>query len=296
MWAGDAQASTAATSLDLLLGSKDYNRLEQALPAVEASLTPDELAYFDAIMANRLNQVDLSTRLLETLVPALLLSNVLHAENALCTLADSYAKSFRYSDAATTYAQAATFSQSRGASSLCDAGREAKRWALLSTLPPQTVEMSGSFSLKSAKDSIGLVRVPVVAGNYEGSWIVDTGASVSIISRTVAEQMGLSLLPGSESGEGSSGKFVPVHVALIAELHLGTAVLRNVPVLVAEDSDLTFSSLDYKINGCLGLPVLAALGSFTVSRDGSVYVRQADGLGAEPAQFVSRAADSGHHR
>lgn len=267
---GHAQAAATSTDLDLLLDRKQYDRLEQALRAADAGLTAEDRAYFNGIMANRLYRADESIQLLEPMMPRLLISNLLRAEYGLCTLADDYAKTYRYGDAANTYAQAATLAQSRGMQSLCNAEREARRWALLRGLPAQAVETSGPFSLNGLRDTLGLIEVPVKTEGYSGTWIVDTGANLSVISRSVADQMGLSVLSGSESTEGASGILMPVRIALVPELHLGSAVIRNVPVLVVDDANLNFPTLNFSVKGCIGLPVLAALKNLTISQNGQV--------------------------
>lgn len=264
-----AQSSITSADLDLLLARKQYDRFEQAL-GLAASLTARDRAYYNGMLANRLNRPSASVHLLESLVPVLVMSNTLHAENAICALADDYAKLSRYADAAKAYDQAAQLPETRGGTSLCDAGHEARRWSLLKDLPPPTVVNGGAVSLKAQRDSLGLMEVPVTAGAYKGEWIIDTGASLSVISKSVADQMGISISAPGGDAEGTSGIAVPVRVGLIAELHLGSAVIRNVPVLVADDSELTFPSLNFRINGCVGLPVIAALRTISVSRDGDV--------------------------
>jgi predicted aspartyl protease len=265
-----AQLSNNSSDLDLLLTRKDYQKLERALTSDKATISPQDLTYFEGEMANRLNMVDRSMQLLEPMVSNLLMTNPLHAENALCTLADDYAKSSRYGQAAATYAQAARVSQVTGTNSSCDAAGEATRWALLNDAPSQTVETHGPFSLMGKKDALGLVRVPVTLGRYKGNWVVDTAANLSVISRSTANQLGLKTSAASGNAEGTSGVAIAVRVAVVPELILGAAVIHNVPVLVAEDSDLTFPSLNYQIQGCIGLPVLAALGSMTISENEEV--------------------------
>jgi len=118
---------------------------------------------------------------------------------------------------------------------------------------------------------MGLFQVPLAAGAYTGSWIVDSGANLSVISQSVAERMGIELSSATGTVEGGSGAAVPIHTGVIPELRLGAAVLHNVPVLVAADPDLTFPEIAYRVEGSLGLPVLAALGRFTVYRDGRIH-------------------------
>jgi predicted aspartyl protease len=200
----------------------------------------------------------------------LLVSDPKRGEVALCTIADDYAKKFRYADAARVYAEATRIAKQQNLNSSCDEAREASRWALLSDAPVQTVTSSGEFTIQGKWDSIGLFQVPLTAGAYSGFWIVDSGANLTVISQSVAARMGVEVSGATGTADGWSGAPVSVHVGVIPELRLGSAIFRNVPVLVAADSDLTFTKLDYQIEGSLGLPELAALGRFTVYKDGRI--------------------------
>jgi hypothetical protein len=150
----------SAPDLDMLLSKKEYRQLEQALAARSTELSPKMHAYFAGVMANRVNQVNTSLGLLEPLVPRLLVSDPRRGEIALCTIADDYAKKFRYADAARAYAEANRIAKQQNLNSSCDAAREASRWVLLSDAPVQTVTSSGEFTIVGKWDSIGLFQVP----------------------------------------------------------------------------------------------------------------------------------------
>lgn len=260
------QPPAQSSDLDLLLARKQYDKFEREFTARAARLTAEDRTYFEGVLANRINLADRSILLLQPLISGLLMSNPVHAEYALCTLADNYARNFRYGRAANTYLQAAFVAEANRAESTCDARHEAARWALLDGAPPQTIRSSGPFALSGSNDSLGLLRVPVNVGTYTGSWILDTGANLSVVSRSVADRLGLAVSTRTADAAASSGHSVPVRVAVIPQIQLGTALIRNVAVLVAEDSDLTFPSMNYRIEGCLGLPVLMALGEVSVVR------------------------------
>ena len=259
-----------AQDLDTLLAKKQYPELEQALDTQVAELSKETRAYFWRVMANRLNQVQKSLTLLEPLIPHLLINDARRGEIAVCTVADDYAKSFRFRDAARVYAEASRIAQQQKLNSSCDAARERDHWALFEDAPPQSLTSGGDFVLPGHWDAMGLIQVPVNAGAYSGSWILDSGANLSLISQSVAEQMGLQVSTSVANAEGGSGRALLVHTAVIPELHLGPAVVRNLPVLVAADRDLDFPNLNYRIEGGLGLPILAAFGAVTIYNDGQV--------------------------
>jgi hypothetical protein len=267
---GQSPKQRSTTNLDLLLQQQRYVELEQTLATNSSELPPLSRALFEGVMANRTNQVRRSIQLLESPLPTLLGSNLYQGEVALCTLADDYAKSFRYGDASSAYAGASRLAKQQGKRSECDADREASRWVLLSGAPAQTVTGARAFTVHGKRDSLGLFQVQITSRNYVGSWIVDSGASLSVISRSAANKMGLELSATAGTAEGTAGLSVSVRTAVIPEMRLGDAVVSNVAVLVVEDSELSFPKIGYQIEGSLGLPVLAALGRVTFYRDGQV--------------------------
>ena len=68
-----------------------------------------------------------------------------------------------------------------------------------------------------------------------------------------------------------------IRTAVIPELRLGEARLRNVAVIVINDKDLVVPTLHYRIPGSIGFPVLSALGRITFFADGRF------GVGSNPA-------------
>ena len=260
--------SSSGQDLDGVLLKKQYPQLEQALQAHSEELSPQARSYFSGVMANRLNRTTESLELLEPLIPNLRISNPARGEVALCTVADDYAKIHLYGEAARTYAEASRVASQQKLNSTCDAAREASRWALLRNAPAQTVTSAGEFTIQGQWDVLGLIQVPVSGGGYGGLWILDSGANISVISQSVAEQMGVAISAATDMAQGASGAPAPVQGEIVPELRLGSAIFHNLPVLVVADSKLDFPQVNYRIEGSLGLPVLAALGRVTVYRTG----------------------------
>jgi hypothetical protein len=143
-----AHSQETGSDLDVLLQQRRYIELQQMLAKWRSQLQPSDLAYFDAVLANRTDQVQTSAQLLESLLPALSANKSARTEIALCTLADDYAKSFRYRQATNTYGEAARLAEEHEKESFCDAKREASRWQLLSGAAAQTVSGVRSFTVR----------------------------------------------------------------------------------------------------------------------------------------------------
>jgi predicted aspartyl protease len=261
--------ASAISELDTLLLAKQYTELEHSLATRESELTPVNRAFFQGVMANRTNQVEKSIRLIQPVLSILLATNTIHAQLALCTLADDYAKSFRYAEAAIAYTDADRVARGLRGEFECDARRQAARWRLLAGSPHQTVSGSRSFTVTGKRDAFGLFQIPVMAGNYTGSWVVDSGANLSVIRRSIAERIGLTVSRSEAVGQGV-GAPVRVHTAVIPDLKVGKALLHNVAVVVVQDSALGDPKASYQIDGCLGFPALATFGAVTFYQDGRV--------------------------
>src|SRR3984893_5089388 len=259
--------------LDLLVQKKRYIELERNLKATQ-ELSASDRALYSGILANRKNEISDSVRLLEPLARTIAQGSVDRAEVALCTLADDYAKSFRYGDAADTYSLLSRMPGYKDDESGCHAELEAERWALLRGAPAQSTSVSYPFVVDENRTAAGFVEVAVQAPNFSDHWILDTGANLSAVNRTVADQLGLKLSNASSTAQGSNGIFVRVHTAVIPEIQLGGAAMRNVAVLVFEDRDLVFPQMPYELHGSIGFPVLESLGRITFHVNGKLGARE----------------------
>jgi len=262
----------STSDLDQLLQQRHYLELESALTS-RSTLGASDRSFFEGVMANRRNRVADSIRTLEPLLPLLSAANRERAIVALNTLADDYEKTFRYADAANAYAQLETrFGSSMSESERRRARIEAARWNLLRGAPPQRVEVARPFTVPITRDRVGLPEVTVEFGTIRESLILDTGANLSAISLSLARRIGLKLSSAVATSRGIAGPRMTVHTAVIPELRLGEARLRNVAVIVIDDKNLMIPGLHYRIPGSVGFPVLSALGKITFFADGRLGV------------------------
>jgi len=285
---GTDQSSTL--DLDQFLRERRYLELDQALSSKSKLSGPDR-AFFEGVMANRRNRVAKSIQMLEPLVPSLSITNRERAMIALSTLADDYEKSFRYSDAADAYAQLESrFGSLMDENERQRASREASRWSLLRGALPQSALVKGPFSVPVTRDKMGLPEVTVGFGKFHESMILDTGANLSVISFSLAQRLGLKLSASVATSRGIAGRRMAVHAAVIPELSLGEAELRNVAVIVISDEDLVIPDVHYRIPGSIGFPVLAALGRITFFADGRLGVARpaAGSAGDQENLFLQR--------
>lgn len=258
------RAPISAEQLDALLKQKKYPELSAALDNPDARKSTD-YEYFAGVVANRTNQLSRSIRILKHAIPVLQKQGARDREQiAWETLADAYASLGRYAEAADTYAALETgFGNQMSPREKAGMEDEARQWGLLRHVPPQSVSIAAEFTVLTKANPLGLFEVPVEVRGETRYWVVDTGANISAMSKSEARRLGLHPLEGTTEVKGVTGSLVPIQVAVVPELRLGKARLRNVVFVLLDDQNLLVSQPHYQIDGIVGYPVLAALGRIT---------------------------------
>lgn len=271
--ASQAKRQTFGTELVNLLSHKQYLELENLL-RTSSDVPVSELTFVEGVLANSENRIANSIRLLKPLLSASATKLTREEEIlGLRALADDYMKSFRYADAASTYAKLLHefgASLSRSESSDIDGNRQMA--ILLRRAPPETVALSSAFTISTRRDAIGGIEAPITVAGHTEPWILDTGAGMSLVTRSRAEQLGLVLSKGTTPVAIYGGATANAHVAVIPALRIGGAVVRNVVTLVVEDKDYYVPPVHFQMEALLGHTVLAALGQTTFFRDGRIRV------------------------
>lgn len=268
-FSGAAQShSISASDLDGLVQDKRYPELERQLPL--AHLNSTERTYFRGIVADRSNHTTEAIASLEKVLPKIRRTSPKRAAIALRALAGDYFKIGRYGDASDTYSDllknfVSEFSRVEK-QTITD---NRNSFELLRGAAPQTLGGEREFKLQVRRNALGNIEVPIRIGDQTEWWIFDTGANTSTISLSTAKRLGLTISKGSASTQsGATGEEVPLRAAVVPKMTVGGAVLGNVVVLVSDDSAFNVNLGEnghYQIQGVLGYPVLAALGSMTLS-------------------------------
>jgi len=117
---------------------------------------------------------------------------------------------------------------------------------LLAGQPPVQAEGSARVALAAGS------HIAVRSGDYQGWAIADTGAQISVMMQSVAEDAHVRILGESRSVETNAAT-VAGKIGIIPEVRIGHAVLRNLPVLVLPDAQLILA------NGSIRLPFILSL-------------------------------------
>ena len=266
--ARDEAAKDDDTVLDTFIRERSYSELARQL--LSAKLVPLERDYFQAILDDRTNHPEHAAAELEKILPELKKTSAQRAAVALEALAYDYFDLGHYADASDTLSVLLKdFSVVLSPGAKKNTTNDRNTFELLRGVPPQTISGARDFKVTVQRDSINDIDVPIGISGKAQWWIFDTGANITTISLSSAKQLGLTLSKGHASTQsGATGKEVSLSTTVVPELHFGGAVVHNVVSLVMDDEALDVDlgkDGHYRIQGILGYPVLAALGSFTVS-------------------------------
>lgn len=268
-----AQINKAATEEGPDQEWKEF-RMEELEARLRTMAPGTERDYFSGLVANRTSHVAESIQLLNTALPTIRESRPDRAAVALQALADDYIKDFQYADAARVYEDLlAHFADQLTAEKLQRTKDDAKVAQILRNAPAQTITWNGTTALKTERNPINSLNVELTVNGVRGPWLLDTGANLSVVTKSFAERLGLTLLEGaSQTQAGLTGIENQLRIALLPTLEMGGTTLHNVVVMVLEDANLNIAlgKQSYQINGIIGYPVFQALGRVTFLHNGEL--------------------------
>jgi predicted aspartyl protease len=233
-----------------------------------------ERAYFTGVLAARDGQDAEAIDLLTEALPSLRTARPDRAATALRLLADTYDRTFAYRQSAAVYGELLQdYPSQLRPDDLQGAKDDSSLAHLLERSPAQTIEWSGPVHLPTNRHNpLGLITTELTVNGVPSPWVLDTGANQSVVSRSFAARLHLTMLPGhAQTSGGVTGLENPLQVAVLPTLALGGATLHNVVLLVLDDANLTISNgkgKNYIIPAIAGFPVLRALGRLTFHHDG----------------------------
>lgn len=134
---------------------------------------------------------------------------------------------------------------------------------LLSAAPPQGIESLGHGTAPLWRDKVGLVRARAHVGEMPIEAVLDTGANLSVIRRSLAERLGLRFVDGKAAVGSSTVANLDIRIAIADRVEFAGATLHHVAFIVLDDDALTFPVPGgYAIDAIIGFPVFLALKRF----------------------------------
>jgi hypothetical protein len=276
---GGAQVHTGVTSgldaearLQNLLADHQFLRIEAQLDQMPA----DEAAFYRGILANRRNDLKKSVALLEPLVDKVAAAGAPGQEKLLRkALAEDYLRLGEWSKAAQAYR---TLETHVGGQLTAEEKEElelpVKLLPLAAANPPMTVDPYDAFGLPVNRNLLGLLDVPVYVDARPHSWMLEPTAPFNLIARSLAREAGLTVSDAAVTIHTVTGRAMQVHMTVIPRFTIGGAItFHDMTAFVFEDVDYAFKETHYQVEGVLGYPAVAALGSLTITDNAMIEVR-----------------------
>lgn len=134
----------------------------------------------------------------------------------------------------------------------------------------------------------GNIYIPVRASGFAGTYMIDTGANLSIMSKLEAARLGLTPRSSSTTLSDIGGAAsAPLQIVEVDDLVIGSTHLRHMPFLVFADTNGAFAGVPPGHCGILGIQPLLALGTLGFRPDGMLSVggKAQTGATTEPLLF-----------
>jgi len=271
---GTASGIDADTRLQNLLADHQFLRVAEQLN----QLPPEQAQFYRGILANRSNDLKQSVDLLTPLIDAIEASgNTAHEKLLREALAEDYLRLGDWAKAAQAYQTLETRLHSKLSPDERDEiEMPLKMLPLAKDNPPMAVEPCDPFTLQVSEDPLGLIDVPVFVDARPHTWMLDPTAPFNLIARSTAKEAGLKVSDEAATIQTLTGHPIQVHVTVIPRFTIGGQLtLRNMTAFVYDDADYSFPRSGYQVQGVLGYPALAAIGSLTVTYYHTIQIRPA---------------------
>ncbi len=165
------------------------------------------------------------------------------------------------------------------AEELDDLSNTGRIWKALENSNKQLINRSVDVKVQLSRDNAKLANVPVTVSGITKNFVFDTGANFSVIQRSVALEMGCEIIPIQFDVSAITGAKVKSDLAVIKELLIGdpggsgqVVKCENVVFLVFDDTDLTFSEVNYSIQGIIGFPVIRNLEEIHITKEDQLVI------------------------
>jgi hypothetical protein len=275
---GTSSGLTLDARIENLLADHQYSRVAAQLD----QLPPREAQLYRGVLANRANDLKQSVQLLEPLVDEVTASGDTTHEKLLRTaLAEDYLRLGDWAKAAKAYQSLDTRLHAKlSADEQDEIEMPLKMLPLAKDNPPTTIDPCDPFRLQVTTDPLGLIDIPVFVDARSRSWMLDPTLPFNLIARSTAKEVGLRVSDETATIHTLTGRPIQVHVTVVPRFTVGGRLtLHNMTAFVYDDADYTFPRSGYQVEGVLGYPALAAIGSLTITSDNTIQVRPVKQIG-----------------
>ena len=275
---GTSSGLTLDVRIENLLADHQYSRVAAQLD----QLPPQDAQLYRGVLANRANDLRQSVQLLEPLVDAVTASgDTVHEKLLRTALAEDYLRLGDWSKAATAFETLDTRLHAKlSADEQDEIEMPLKMLPLARNNPPATIDACDPFTLQVTTDPLGLVDIPVFVDARSRDWMLDPTLPFNLIARSTAKEVGLKLSEEKATIHTLTGKAIEVQATVVPRFTIGGRLtVLNMTAFVYNDADYYFPHTGYQVEGVLGYPALAAIGSLTITSDDTIQVRPTKQIG-----------------
>lgn len=187
--------------------------------------------------------------------------------DAWMTIAGIYSRQSHFPDAVAALEAANAAAPARDEAAARDAEQTLVFARALVSVPPMRATVAPSGQAEIAYDMARLPRANLTINGRTQEAVLDTGANFSTITESVAQRLGLRMLPDAITVGATGNDAVPGHLAVADTLTFAGGEFHDVVFIVLPDSALSFMGGVYRIPAILGFPVLSALGRVEFAGD-----------------------------
>jgi hypothetical protein len=247
-----------------------FFELRDALASFETDRSP-EVEFFRGVVDQVFNRPEAAVRRLRSFLEATRDAPPrMLTKEALVLLADACRRLGRYREAADCFREVlARFGPRVGADERAGYENQADVWSSLAGVPPMAVEVAADATIRMTNRLI-----PVRVGARDVFVGYDTGANISVLFESVADELAVPVSGPVLRIQTGTGDPVEGRLGVLPEMRLGPIVVRNAVFVVLPDRRFPPSTAGpgRERRGLLGSPVLAALKEFTETASGELLV------------------------
>ena len=247
---------------------QDYFRMQRIFEEKKETLSDEYASYYAAILYTVFNKPEAANTEIEKLLGKTnALNDTLKNELYQAKL-QNHINLYEYGAAAqTSEIIQLNYAQFIDSAELRNLKNEIKIWEALRQTPKQTIEREDNTRIPLTKDKVGLSNIDVAFGASTMTFLFDTGANFSAITRSAAAKLGMEVIEADFFVTAATGAEVNSDIAVASEMKIGNITLKNVVFLVFDDKDLSFPQINYYPNGAIGFPVIEAMDEICISND-----------------------------
>lgn len=250
-----------------LLNDEEFFKFRNLLDASKDDLQKWQYLYFEMVFENLNNKPELSNNYGNSLITELgeELPDSLK-KNVYGTMATNFVHLGNYSKASEfTDFILDSLSLFLDKEEIENYENTSKIWEICKGVPRQTTIINADSRIEFGSSFAGKTLEVSINGN-ENEFIFDTGANFSVMMKSYAEKVGISILKGTFKVNSIAGVQINSEIGYADEMIIGNMVFRNVLFLVFPDEALTFS-MGLSLEAIIGFPVIRDMKQIQISQN-----------------------------